>query len=163
MKKHVLSFVMAVVMLLSICPRAFAMENAVVNGGKIVIPSLEQLAPNETASYTIEETGGSKAVIEVKKISSSRAAGDEVLVRYSGLSNRAEFYMTISNNRVTDAYDYTISLTGGSYENESLTHTATYGKLSFKAVSLGGLISKSCWLKGTVTGKNNEFTVDWQM
>jgi hypothetical protein len=35
--------------------------------------------------------------------------------------------------------------------------------LTFEQISLGGLAASTCWLKGTVTGENDEIDVTWQM
>lgn len=84
-------------------------------------------------------------------------------VWYRGIGAYVEFYMTVTNNRVTSVYDYSISFTGFSYEDASLTKTSTYGKLTFTTKSIAGIVAGTCWLKGTVTNSDNEITVDWQM
>ena len=59
--------------------------------------------------------------------------------------------------------NHSFSLVGGSYEDAVLTKTTTYGKLTFKAKAIFGLSSSTCWLKGTVTGENDDIEVTWQM
>lgn len=71
--------------------------------------------------------------------------------------------MTVSGNKVTSVYDDSISVVGGTYEDEELTSTTTYGKLTFKVKSIAGIITGKCWLKGTVTGNDNKIDVTWQM
>lgn len=56
-----------------------------------------------------------------------------------------------------------ISLAGSTYEDAELSKTSTYGKLTFKHVWIGGLGASTCWLKGTVTGENDEIEVTWRM
>ncbi len=164
MKKSILSLVMAAAMLLMLCPSAFAAQDAPERMGSVTFSGLDQLAPNESVSQTVIETDGSEAVVTVRRIPSLlRAGGTVCLVSYSGIGSSVEFYMTVSNNKVTSVYDYSIELFGRSYDNPSLTHTSAYGKLTFDLKSFTGAISGTCWLKGTVTGSNNEYTVDWKM
>ena len=77
--------------------------------------------------------------------------------------NQCRIYMTVSNNTVTSVFDDTISVIGGTYEDDELTMTSTYGKLSFKVTSLGSIMSGKCWLKGTVTGSEDKIDVTWRM
>lgn len=71
--------------------------------------------------------------------------------------------MTVTNNVVTNVYDEWILIIGGTFSGNALTKTSTYGKLQFNASPYGGLFTYLCWLKGTVTGSNNEVTVNYQM
>lgn len=79
------------------------------------------------------------------------------------LRSLSKLYMTVSNNTVTSVFDDTISVIGGTYEDDELTMTSTYGKLSFKVTSLGSIMSGKCWLKGTVTGSEDKIDVSWRM
>ena len=71
--------------------------------------------------------------------------------------------MTVSNNKVTSVYDEWILTVGFTYSDASLTKTSTYGKRSFTATIYGDFASLSCWLKGTVTGTDNDITVTYSM
>ena len=80
--------------------------------------------------------------------------------------------MTVSNNKVTSVYDEKhnfgstgewILTVGFTYSDASLTKTSTYGKRSFTATIYGDFASLSCWLKGTVTGTDNDITVTYSM
>ncbi len=84
-------------------------------------------------------------------------------VYYTGLTINASFYMVVSNNKVVSVYDSWILVIGGTYDNDKLTKTSTYGKLSFKMIGLNGIFAGTCWLKGTVTGSDDEIDVSWQM
>lgn len=65
----------------------------------------------------------------------------------------SEFYMTISDNKVTKVYDYKIITVGPSYSNAQLSKTSTTGKLDFDTSY--ALLHVSCWLKGEVSGTDN--------
>lgn len=170
MRHQLLSLLLAVLTAISMCPAAFAAETpaaALSDHPYTRIVDLSALAPNESVQWTVMDEDGRRAVVGVTVVTAEHAArstdSKEVRVWYSGYGSAVEFYMTVSNNKVTDVYGESISLTGVSYQDVSLTHTSTYGKLSFSTSSLGGLIKGNCWLKGTVTGTNNEVEVTWKM
>ena len=71
--------------------------------------------------------------------------------------------MTVSNNKVTSVYDDTIMIIAGTYDNDILTKSSTYGKLEFKVELFNANLTKKCWLKGTVTGSNNEVIATWDI
>ena len=170
MKRAIRKFVssiLTIVVLTAVYPCAFAMENhsfvKQVEENHILFENLAQLAPGESLEYVVETEDG-EVVVGIKHVPESRCAGERVWqVWYKGLNTDVEFYMIVSNNKVTSVYDYSISLVGGSYEDAVLTKTTTYGKLTFKAKAIFGLSSSTCWLKGTVTGENDDIEVTWQM
>lgn len=166
--KKFCSFVLAIVMTLSLCPGASAMENeaeASQNADNhVVFSNLSQLARGESIQYTAVEPDGTSAVVGIRRAPGyTRAGGQSWQVWYKGVNGSAEFYMDVSNNKVTAVYDYSISLLGGTYSDASLTKTSTYGKLTFNYKSLAGIVSGTCWLKGTVTGEDDQIEVTWQM
>ena len=120
--------------------------------------------------HTIDKNGN-PVVVSIELIETvshyrdnpQRASSRTWKVSYSGVTIFCSFYMTVSNNKVTRVYDDWIFTIGGTYDNSSLTRTTTYGKLSFRAVSYLGIISAKCWLKGTVTGSNNDISLSWKM
>ncbi len=71
--------------------------------------------------------------------------------------------MTVTNNVVTSVYDEWILVIGGTFSDNALTMTSSYGKLQFNVSAYGGIFTGLCWLKGTVTGINNDITVSFQM
>ena len=70
--------------------------------------------------------------------------------------------MDVSGNKVIDVRDYAITVFAGSYDDATRTQRSTYGRLSFKVSTLE-LYSATCWLKGTVTGSDNDIEVTWSM
>lgn len=166
MKKFV-SAILTVVMLIALCPCAFAIENRPsgeqAGENHVLFENLSRLAPGESVQYAVEADDG-EAVVGVERVPVFSRAGERVWrVWYKGLNADVEFYMTVSGNKVISVYDYSISLVGGSYEDANLSKTSTYGKLTFTAKAILGLSSSTCWLKGTVTGEDDEIVVDWQM
>lgn len=166
--KKTCSFVLAMVMIFFLCPSAFAAESGAGaeenTGNHVTFSHLSQVAAGESLQYTVIEPDGTAAMVGIRRIPAyTRASGETWQVWYKGLNGSAEFYMDVSNNKVTAVYDYSISLLGGTYSDASLTKTSTYGKLTFNYKSLAGIVSGTCWLKGTVTGENDEIEVTWQM
>ena len=159
--KKLVSAILTLVMLFALCPRGFAMEEPL---DSVTFSGLSQLAAGEQMERQVTDAAGNTAVVGIEKVQrNARAGGETWQVWYKGLNADVEFYMTVSNNRVTSVYDYSISLVGSTYEDADLSMTSTYGKLTFKHVAILGLSSSTCWLKGTVTGENDEIVVDWQM
>lgn len=166
--RNTLSFVLAFVMLLSVYPPAFA-ENSQIPSeqtaeNRVVFSGLSQLAENESLQYIVTEADGTESVVGIRRVQSAARANERTWqVWYRHIGHSVEFYMTVSNNKVTSVYDYSISVVGGSYENAELTKTSTYGKLTFTLKSIGGIAASTCWLKGTVTGVDDEIETTWQM
>ncbi len=160
--KKILGAILTVTMLFSTCSTVAAAE--VDTQSKVVFSDISLLEAGERMEYTVISSDGGEAVIGIENIP-VYTADDSAKWRiwYRGLSIYAEFYMTVTNNRVTSVSDYSISITGGSYENEELTKTTTYGKLTFKSKSIAGIVTKTCWLKGSVTGSDDKITVNWDM
>lgn len=173
--RSIAAFILTVILLFSMNPDALAAdrrypEQPVEN--TVVFPDLSTLHAGESIQRTVLDAEGNEAVIGIRKVEESNtdsermrtaSAGETWQVWYSGLTIRAEFYMTVSNNRVTSVYDDMITVIGGSYSNVRLTSTSTYGKLSFSVTGIIGLTTTSCWLKGTVTGEDDQIEVTWQM
>lgn len=126
--------------------------------------NLDKIAVGEVLEFDVLDSEGNPATVGIKRMPSIMKAGStEWKVWYTGVTINAHFYMTVSNNKVTSVYDEWILIIGGTYDNEKLTKTSTYGKLTFKAESYGGIITGTCWLKGTVTGSNNNIDVTYSM
>ncbi|MDF0479890.1 DUF5626 family protein [Vagococcus sp. PNs007] len=84
-------------------------------------------------------------------------------VSYTGLIINCSFDMKVTNNKVTSVSNMWILTIGCTYSKEKLSKGDKYGKLSFNATDYMGIIMQTCWLKGTVTGKNNNINVSFQM
>lgn len=165
MKKtmKLLSMAIALALIFSVCSSASAAQE-LSHSNQVVFSELDQLAAGESKEYTVVDSSGGKAIVGIRKMPAyARTDSERWQVWYRGINSYVEFYMTVSNNRVTSVSDYSISLTGGSYDNANLSKTSTYGKLTFTYKSVAGIVTKTCWLKGTVTGSDNKITVDWDM
>lgn len=167
-RKKMLSALLAVVMLFSLCSNVFAAETqpalSQTEKGHAVFSGISQLALHESIQYLTKDADGGQAVVGIEKVETlTRSGGETWRVWYKGINSSVEFYMTVSNNKVTSVYDYRIVIIGGSYSDAVLTNTSTYGILTFKVTGLAGLVSGTCWLKGTVTGVDDQIEVTWQM
>lgn len=152
--KKILSVLLTSVMLLALCPCSFAAEEH-----HVVFTQVSQLGPGETLQQEVDG-----AVVGIERVpGASRAGGQTWRVWYEGLNTTVEFYMTVSGNEVTSVFDYSISLFGSSYDDPVLSMTSTYGKLTFTRKAILGITSATCWLKGTVTGVDDQIDVTWQM
>jgi len=107
------------------------------------------------------ETGNNYSILDGGSSSGSSETTIYKIYITTGVLN-CHFYMKVTNNKVVSVYDEWILTVGGTYENASLIHTTTYGKLSFKYIMYDGLISSLCWLKATVTGSGNQITVTYE-
>lgn len=171
MKKRLKNFLcgtLTIMMALSLCSIAWALnrqpETVQFKENGITFSHLSQLAVGESVQHTLTEADGTEIVVGITKVPTySRAGGETWQVWYKSIGIDVEFYMTVSNNRVTSVYDYSISLVGASYDDASLTRTSTYGKLTYTYKLPAGLAAYTCWLKGTVTGEDDQIDVTWQM
>lgn len=171
MKKYVKNFlsgILAVMLAFSLCPTVLALDRQPDGDGseknRVTFSHVSQFAAGESAQYSLTEADGTEILIGITKMPVySRAGGETWRVWYKAIGIDVKFYMTVSNNRVTSVYDYSISLAGASYDDAELTKTSTYGKLTYTYKLPAGLAAYTCWLKGTVTGENDEIDVTWQM
>ncbi|ANU47806.1 hypothetical protein ADH76_18450 [Enterocloster clostridioformis] len=130
----------------------------------ITFSNLDSLAVNETMEFDVVDSEGNPAKVGIQRLSdSTRASGTEWKVWYTGVTINAHFYMTVSNNKVTSVYDEWIMILGGTFSDDSLSKSSTYGKLTFTVDAYAGVAAFKCWLKGTVTGSDNDIDVTWQM
>lgn len=169
MTYSVLAAVLTILLSISLCPNAAASTGQPTaeqtEKNHITFTNISQLAPNESVQYIVVDENGMEATVGIEAVLPHGRQANSGLVHrvwYSSPVIKAEFYMAVSGNKVTSVYNDSIIVTGGSYSNDSLTKTSTYGKLSFQ-VSYAGLISDKCWLQGTVTGSDDAIDVDWDM
>lgn len=171
MKKHVknlLAGILAAVMVLSLCLTALALDKEPdaphAGENSVTFSQLSQLEVGESVQRTLTEADGAEVVVGIKRVATyTRSGGKTWQVWYKAIGFDVEFYMTVSNNKVTSVSDYSISLVGASYDDANLTKTSTYGKLTFTYKLPAGLAASTCWLKGTVTGEDDQIEVTWQM
>ena len=142
---------------------------------QITFSHLEEVGVGESVEYEVTDSHGNPAVISIERVAVADQDTDNMLfkgatedprawkVSYTGVFVNCHFYMTVSNNKVTSVYDEWILTVGYTYSGASLTKESTYGKLAFTATIYGGVASVSCWLKGTVTGADNDITVTYSM
>lgn len=130
----------------------------------VTFSRINELEINESIEYAVLDSEGNPAIVGIQSVESKARAGERIWrVYYAGSLIDAEFYMTVSNNKVTSVYDDTIMIIAGTYDNDILTKSSTYGKLEFKVELFNANLTKKCWLKGTVTGSNNEVIATWDI
>ena len=162
-----LTVLLALLFCMPVSPCALAAEAGEgVKEYSVSFSDFSQMAENEKMEKIVTDSNGNIAIVGIERVIDGRScysAGSTWRVWFTGVTINAEFYMTVSNNTVTSVFDDTISVIGGTYEDDELTMTSTYGKLSFKVTSLGSIMSGKCWLKGTVTGSEDMIDVSWRM
>lgn len=166
--KLVVSALLAVVLLCTTgFPISFAVAESENLGEQVVTFSdFNKLDENECIEKNVIDSNGNTAIVGIERIAGYKSfysADSTWRVWFNGVTINAEFYMTVSDNKVKSVYDESISVIGGTYEDDELTMDLTYGKLSFKVTSVGGIMSGKCWLKGTITGSENKIDVTWRM
>lgn len=160
--KRFVSMLLTAMVICSICPSGAAMEAQ--GTGGVTFTDVSQIAIGGYVQRTILDADGEEVSVRLEKAAQyGRAGGETWLVQYKKLGATVQFYMTVSSNKVTSVYDYYISIFGASYDDPDLSKTPTYGKLTFTLKSIGGISASTCWLKGEVTGKDDEINVTWQM
>lgn len=151
------------------CERPMVKEEGT---NQVTFSQLDKVKVGESIEYEVTDSNGNPAVISIERVD-NQDAGKTVLrsatddprtwkVSYSNAIINCHFYMTVSKNKVTSVYDEWILTVGYTYSDATLTKTSTYGKLGFTATIYGGFASLSCWLKGTVTGSENDITVSYK-
>lgn len=162
-----LTVLLALLFCMPVSPCALAAEAGEgVKEYSVSFSDFSQMAENEKMEKIVTDSNGNIAIVGIERVIDGRScysAGSTWRVWFTGVTINAEFYMTVSNNTVTSVFDDTISVIGGTYEDDELTMTSTYGKLSFKVTSLGSIMSGKYWLKGTVTGSEDKIDVSWRM
>ena len=92
---------------------AFAESNspkATVKNNVVTFSNLDQLKANEKLAIAVVDSNGDPATITIESVdnSISRVAksSNSWKVSYKGVVIHAYFYMTVTNNKVTNAWDY---------------------------------------------------------
>jgi hypothetical protein len=142
-----------------------SIESAVdVVKGEVVFRNLENISEQ---SFTSMDDNGNEYTVSIEAVESpmalARTASRTWKISFTGVIINCSFYMVVSGNKCTSVYDRWIMTIGCTYSGASLTRSSTYGRLSFDATAIQGLAKTSCWLKGTVTGSNNDVKVSYQM
>ncbi len=166
-KAKIFVVILAAVMALGVMTSVGANSTAdAVGYGSVTFSDLDSLAPGESMDQVVMASVGNSATISLERAADEAETVDGITVwkvSYTGGVINCHFYMTVSDNKVTSVYDRYITTFGGAYDDEVLTSTSAYGKLTFGYKSFFGLVSETCWLRGTVTGNNNEITITFQM
>lgn len=160
--KRVLATFLAMVLMMSASSfsalaASSAPEAKLTGNNTITFSNLDSLAVNETMEFDVIDSKGNPAKVGIQRMpGTARASSTEWKVWYTGVTINAHFYMTVSNNKVTSVYDEWIMILGGTFSDDSLSKTSTYGKLTFTVDAYAGVAAFKCWLKGTVTGSDND-------
>ncbi|WMJ76003.1 MULTISPECIES: DUF5626 family protein [unclassified Sedimentibacter] len=165
MNKRILGFFMAVTILICSFVPAYAAEtnNDALKMDVIGTVNFKDLENNPNQTYIGIDKNGDEYTVTIEKVDTlNRASANSWKVSFTGVIINCYFYMTVTDNKCTSVYDKWIMVIGGTYDNAALSRGSSYGKLEFD-VTTAGIFQTTCWLKGTVTGSNNEIDVSFQM
>lgn len=96
-----------------------------------IVLSTEDIKDGTTISQTVTDREGNEGVLEIAEvITNERAATRTWKVSFTSGVVNCHFYMKVSNNRCTSAYNKKIFTVGCTYSNVKLTRTSTYARLS---------------------------------
>ena len=127
-----------------------------------IVLSTEGIKEGDTISQTIIDAEGNEGVLEIEEVlTRERTTSRTWKVSYTSGVVNCHFYMTVSNNKCTSAYDKKIITVGCTYSNAKLTRTSTYARLSMDISAFKDLAQFNGWLQGKVTGKNNDIKVTY--
>ena len=173
--KRVAALLAVAILALSMMPTtAFAGEkdSAKCDENSVVFTDVATMGDGDWQEIEVVDRNGNPGVIRIECVdvgSSTHTMGARAAairtweVSYTSLPISCYFHMDVSNNKVTSVYDSWVRIIGGTYDDLQLTNTNTYGKLTFRLDAYLGIMSATCWLKGTVTGSDNDITVSWEM
>lgn len=124
--------------------------------------SSEDIDKNGTVSQTVTDSNGNETTVEIQEVPGyARSSGRKWKVSFTSVVVNCYFYMNVSGNKCTSAYDKKISTITCTYSNDKLKRTSTYAKLSMDITGYMNLMKFNGWLKGTVTGKKNNIKVSY--
>lgn len=158
--------ILTLVTTLSISSVAFAAQeplenNPIVAQGEVVFSNLDK---NPTQSYTGIGADGQEYTVGIEPIiNKGRASSNSWRIYIYGPCS-AEFYMTVTGNKCTRAYDWSLTAIPAwvsSWSNASLSRNTTSATLYWDWKD--PVIQKRMWLRGTCTGSNNKVSVSYNM
>lgn len=144
----------------------YIQNSIVVEGNSVTFQDLDQLSVDDSLVTKVFDSQGNEAEIGITPLPKSVWSNSQSYkVWFVGVIINAEFYMTVTNNKVTSVSDRYILTYGGVFSNPRLTinSTKTRGQLDFIFTSAGNFVQGDCWLRGEVTGSNNQIKVTHRM
>lgn len=153
---------LSVIMLLSTASVAYAATGVDTMPHATGSIKFSNLLENPRQEYTGIDSNGNTYTVGIEPANQYSKSGYNCwkVYFYGGIVN-VDFYMDVTDNKCTNAFDESISILGGTFSDDSLTRTSTYAKLTFTYTFINDFASAKAWLKGTVTGSNNEIEVDY--
>lgn len=120
--------------------------------------NLNRLQINESVTQEFLDHDGNPASITITRVATKARSSNTWLISLDSVAVDAEYYVDVTNNKITNAYNWSIYTFVYDYSDVSLSYTSSYARLSFKA-SIAGVYSGTCWLQATIRGTNNEVDV----
>lgn len=158
--------VMALAMVLTIALGSFVTTNAaekkVNTVGTIKQVEFTELDKKPMQEYKGILEDGTEYVVGVEEVTPNARSSTRTFKVYynSGIVN-CYFYMDVTDNRCSNAYNKKIICVGATYDNVSFTRNTSRAKLSFDISSYLDIVNFNGWLMGTCTGSNNDITVSY--
>lgn len=160
--KRMLAGISAIMVVLTGVSNVAVVKAAEPGNTEQIVLSTEGVKDGTTISQTVTDREGNEGVLEITEVlTNERAAARTWKVSFTGGVVNCHFYMKVSNNKCTSAYNKKILTVGCTYSNVKFTRTSTYARLSMDISALKDLAKFNGWLQGKVTGKNNDIKVTY--
>lgn len=160
--KRILAGISAIMVTLTGVSNVAVIKAAESSNTEQIVLSTEDIKDGPIISQTVTDREGNEGVLEITEVlTNERAAARTWKVSFTSGVVNCHFYMKVSNNKCTSAYNKKILTVGCTYSNVKLTRTSTYARLSMDISALKDLAKFNGWLQGKVTGKNNNIKVTY--
>lgn len=127
--------------------------------GTTTFYNLDQLKENESITQEFLDRNGNPASITLTKLpTTTRRSSASWYITLDSVMADAEYYVDVTDNRITNARDWAIYTIGCSYRDAQLTYDSNHARLSFTLQFLDWSTG-TAWLQATIRGTNNEVDV----
>lgn len=128
----------------------------------VIFHGLDQLAPGESLEYETTDENGDDMTIGIQNVSMTRAT-QRWKIWHNHVTISDGYYINMSNNKITGADSWWISVLFGTWSNRTLSYTSKMSELKFQySMTMVGIpFSSTAWLRADVTGSNNDVKVTW--
>lgn len=160
--KRMLAGILAIMFMLTGASNTAVVKAAEPSNTNQIVLSTEDIKEGDTLSQTIIDKEGNEGVLEITEVPTNEMASTRTWkVSFTGGIVNCHFYMKVSNNKCTRAYNKKIYTIGCTYSNVKLTRTSKYARLSMDISAFKNFAKFNGWLQGRVTGKKNDIKVTY--
>lgn len=162
LKKSLLATFVAILFLFSVSLSALAespVPYSVDANGTTTFYNVDQLKENESITQEFLDRNGNPATITLTKLpAATRSSSTSWYITLDSVLADAEYYVDVTDNRITNARDWAIYTIGCTYRDARLTYDSNHARLSF-TIQFLDWTTGTAWLQATIRGTNNEVDV----